>query len=81
MRLQRRRKGPAGAGRKGLGVEGEGVAAVGAAMDEDAAMGALEEALQERSLNKYVAADPLWTGQCAASALAWGLMLVRPPRV
>jgi hypothetical protein len=70
------------AGRKGEGGE-EGIAGGGggggvgvAAMDEDAAVSALEEALQERSLNKYVGADPLWTGQCAASALAWGLMLV-----
>ncbi len=86
-RLQRRKKGAgagasagAGAGRRGEGGEGEGAAALrAAATDEDAAVGALEEALQERSLNKYVGADPLWTGQCAASALAWGLMVVRSP--
>lgn len=57
----------------GLGL---GLVEGGAVTDEDAAVCALEEALRERSLNKYVAADPLWTGQCAASAVAWALMLV-----
>ncbi|EWM29761.1 hypothetical protein Naga_100022g36 [Nannochloropsis gaditana] len=35
----------------------------------------LEEAIRERSINKYFAADPLWTGQLVASALAWALVL------
>ncbi|TFJ83794.1 hypothetical protein NSK_004896 [Nannochloropsis salina CCMP1776] len=37
--------------------------------------GLLEEAIRERSINKYFAADPLWTGQLVASGLAWALVL------
>ena len=39
--------------------------------------GLLEEAMRERSINKYFAADPLWTGQLVASGMAWALVVRR----
>ena len=39
--------------------------------DEEDGHGLLEEAIKDRSLNKYFNADPLWTAQLASSALAW----------
>jgi hypothetical protein len=41
--------------------------------------GLLEEAIRERSINKYFAADPLWTGQLVASGLAWALVVRYSP--
>jgi len=42
---------------------------------EEVEEGLLEEAMRERSINKYFAADPLWTGQLVASGVAWALVV------
>lgn len=42
---------------------------------EEVEEGLLEEAMRERSINKYFSADPLWTGQLIASGMAWFLVL------
>jgi hypothetical protein len=44
---------------------------------EEVEEGLLEEAMRERSINKYFAADPLWTGQLVASGMAWALVVRR----
>lgn len=42
---------------------------------EEVEEGLLEEAMRERSINKYFSADPLWTGQLIASGMAWFLVV------
>ena len=44
---------------------------------EEVEEGLLEEAMREPSINKYFAADPLWTGQLVASGMAWALVVRR----
>lgn len=61
--------------RKDVGKAGRKAATAAIEDTEDAEEGLLEEAIWERSINKYFAADPLWTGQLAASGLAWALVV------
>ncbi len=48
---------------------------------EEVEEGLLEEAMRERSINKYFSADPLWTGQLIASGMAWFLVVRRDNEV
>lgn len=63
----------------GIKVGGRKTAAPAAAEVEveEVEEGLLEEAMRERSINKYFAADPLWTGQLVASGMAWALVVRR----